>query len=89
MSYDCRKLDLSVETKIWADYTFWYKSGFWQTFAMTFPDTLHIKNSLNEHTFPLVTHTAYSDARFDSYAFLKSGQGDKQILDRLDRRMNN
>jgi hypothetical protein len=56
---------------------------------MTFPDTLHIKNSLNEHTFPLVTHTAYSDARFDSYAFLKLGQGDKQILDRLDRRMNN
>jgi hypothetical protein len=27
MSYDYRKVDRSAESEIWADYTFWYKSG--------------------------------------------------------------
>jgi hypothetical protein len=39
MTYDCQKLDRSAETVIWADYTFWYKSGFWQNLAMIFPET--------------------------------------------------
>jgi hypothetical protein len=51
---------------------------------MTSPETLNTKFSINELSFPLVTHTAYSDARFDSYEILKSGQGAEHILDRLD-----
>jgi hypothetical protein len=46
--------------KIWADLTFRHKSGFWQNFAMTSPETLCMKNVFNEHNFPLVTYTAYS-----------------------------
>jgi hypothetical protein len=73
MSYDCRKLDRFAESEFWADWTFWSKSGFWQNFTMTFPETLNTKVSDNELSFPLVTHMAYSDARFDSYGILKSG----------------
>jgi hypothetical protein len=40
---------------------------------MTFPETLNTKVAVNELRFPLVTHTAYSDAWFDSYEILKSG----------------
>jgi hypothetical protein len=40
---------------------------------MTFPETLNIKAADSELSFPLVTHMAYSDARFDSYEILKSG----------------
>jgi hypothetical protein len=40
---------------------------------MTFPENLNTKVAVNELTFPLVTHTAYSDARFDSYGILQSG----------------
>jgi hypothetical protein len=75
MSYDCRKLDLSAETEIWTDYTFQYKSGFWQNWAMTSPETLNTKNAVNKLRFPSVTHTVNSDARFDSYGILNSGQG--------------
>jgi hypothetical protein len=45
-------------------------------------------DAVNELSFLLVTHTAYSDARFDRYGILKSGQGAEQILDRLERMMN-
>jgi hypothetical protein len=41
---------------------------------MTFPETLNTKVAVNELRFPLVTHTAYYDARFDSYGILKSGR---------------
>jgi hypothetical protein len=54
-------------------WTFWSKSGFWQIFSMTFPETLNTKVADSELSFPLVTHVAYSDARFDSYGILKSG----------------
>jgi hypothetical protein len=67
MSCDCRKLDR------FADWTFWSKSGFWQNFAMTFPETLNTKVADNELRFPLVTHMAYSNARFGSYGIFKSG----------------
>ncbi len=72
-SYDYRKLDRFAESEFWADWTFWSKSGFWQNFAMNFIEILNTKVAVNELSFPLVTHTAYSDARFDSYGILKSG----------------
>jgi hypothetical protein len=40
---------------------------------MTFPESLNTKVAVNKLKFPLVTHTAYYDARFDSYGILKSG----------------
>jgi hypothetical protein len=40
---------------------------------MTFRETLNTKVAVNELIFQLVTHMAYSDARFDSYAILKLG----------------
>jgi hypothetical protein len=51
---------------------------------MTSPETLNTKVDVNKLSFPLVTHTTYSDARFDSYKILKSVQGAKNFLDRLD-----
>jgi hypothetical protein len=48
---------------------------------MTFPETLNTKNSFNKLSFPLVTHTVNSDARFGSYGILKSGQGAENFLD--------
>jgi hypothetical protein len=40
---------------------------------MNSPETLNTKVAVNKLRFPLVTHMAYSDARFDSYAILKLG----------------
>jgi hypothetical protein len=54
---------------------------------MTSPETLNTKFAFNELIFLLVTHMAYSDARFDSYGILKSGQGAEYFLDRLDIHM--
>jgi hypothetical protein len=56
---------------------------------MIFPETLNTKVSANELSFPLVTHTVYSDTWLDSYGILKSGQGAGNFLDRLDRPANN
>jgi hypothetical protein len=50
---------------------------------MTFPETLDTNFFVNELSFPLVTHTAYSDTRFDSYGVLMSGQDAEHILERL------
>jgi hypothetical protein len=55
---------------------------------MTFPETLNIKVAVNKLSFPLVTHLAYSDARFDSYKILKSGRGAENSPDRLGRPAN-
>jgi hypothetical protein len=88
MSYDCWKLNQFAESDFWADWTFRSKSGFWQNFAMTFPATLETKVVDSELSFPLVTHMAYSDARFDSYEILKSGRGAENFLDRLCRPAN-
>jgi hypothetical protein len=87
-SYDCRKLDQFAESEFWADWTFWSKSGFWQNFAMTFPETLNTKVVYNELSFLLVTHMTYSDARFGSCGILKSGRGAENLLDRLCRPAN-
>jgi hypothetical protein len=55
---------------------------------MTFLETLNTKVSVNELSFALVTHTAYSDAQFDSYGILKSVRGAENFLDRLGRPAN-
>jgi hypothetical protein len=89
MSYDCRKLDRFAESEFWADWTFWSKSGFWQNFAITFPETLNKKLIDSEIIFPLVTHMSHSASRFDSYEILKSGRGAENFLDRLCRPANN
>jgi hypothetical protein len=52
---------------------------------MTFPETLNTKVANKELSFPLVTHMAYSDARFGNYEILKSGRGAEHFLDRLCR----
>jgi hypothetical protein len=48
---------------------------------MASPETLNTKVVVNELSFPLVTHTTYSDARFDSYGILNSRQGAENFLD--------
>jgi hypothetical protein len=88
MSYDCWKLDRFAKSEFWADWTFWSKSGFWQNFAMTFPETLNAKVDDNKLSFLLLTHMAFSDARFGSYEILKSGRGAENFLDRLCRSAN-
>jgi hypothetical protein len=50
---------------------------------MTFPETLNTKVADSELSFPLVTHMAYSNARFGGYGILKSGRGAENFLDRL------
>jgi hypothetical protein len=49
---------------------------------MTCPKTLNTNVAVNELIFPLVTHTAYSDAQFDSYGSLNSGRGAEKFLAR-------
>jgi hypothetical protein len=55
---------------------------------MTFPETLNTKVADSELSFTLVTHMAYSNARFGSYGILKSGRGAENFLDRLCRPAN-
>jgi hypothetical protein len=57
--------------EILADYTFRYKSGFWQNLVMTFPEIPNAKNVVNKLSFSLVTHMGYSDARFGSYGIFE------------------
>jgi hypothetical protein len=49
---------------------------------MTFLETLNTKVAINELSFLLVTHTVYSDARFDRYDILNSARGGENFLDR-------
>jgi hypothetical protein len=46
---------------------------------MTSPETSNTKVVTNGFRFLLVTHMVSSDAWFDSYGFLKSGQGAELI----------
>jgi hypothetical protein len=55
-----------------ADLTFRHKSGFWQNFAVTFSETLHTQNAINEPSFMLVTYMAYFNTRLGRYGFLKT-----------------
>jgi hypothetical protein len=50
---------------------------------MNSPETLNTKVAVNKLRFPLVTHMAYSDARFDSYWILMLGRGAENFLYRL------
>jgi hypothetical protein len=49
-----------------------YKTGSWQNFTMTSPETSHTKNVANELSFPLVTHMTHFDIRFGRYGILTS-----------------
>jgi hypothetical protein len=51
---------------------------------MMSPETSNTKVTDNELSFPLVTHTTFSDAQFDSYGILTTGWGAEHFLDRLD-----
>jgi hypothetical protein len=55
---------------------------------MTFSENLNTKVADNDLSFPLVTHMAYSDARFGNYGILKLGRGAENFLDRLCRPAN-
>jgi hypothetical protein len=57
-------------------------------FLHDLPESLNTKVADNKLSFPLVTHMAYSDARFGIYGILKSGQGAENFLDRLYRPAN-
>jgi hypothetical protein len=50
---------------------------------MTSPETLYMKNVINDLRFLLVTHTTCFDIRFDRYGFLKSSFNTDQVLDIL------
>jgi hypothetical protein len=52
---------------------------------MTSPEALHTKITVNELSFPLVTHTAYFDTQFGRHGPLKSGYGAELILNRLSK----
>jgi hypothetical protein len=60
----------------------------WQNFAMTILKTLNTKVVDNDLSFPLVTHMAFSNARFGSYRILKSVRGAENFLDKLCRPAN-
>jgi hypothetical protein len=51
---------------------------------MASPETLYMKNAVNEHSFPLVTHMAYFDTCFGCFGFLKTEQGADLFWDSLD-----
>jgi hypothetical protein len=55
---------------------------------MTLSETLNTKVADNDLSFLLVTHMAYSDARFGNYGILKSGRCAENFLDRLCRPAN-
>jgi hypothetical protein len=74
---------LVAESAFLADHTFLYKTGFWQNFAMSSPETSYTKNVTNKLMFLVVTHTTHFDIWFAGYRFLKSGYGAELILDRL------
>jgi hypothetical protein len=50
-------------------------SGFWKNFAITSPETLNTKITVNKLSFPLVTHMALSEEWFGSYGLLKTEHG--------------
>jgi hypothetical protein len=55
---------------------------------MTSLENVNTEFSINELSFSLITHTVHSDARFDSYGLLKSGQGAEYFVDRWVMQMN-
>jgi hypothetical protein len=52
-------------------------------FAMTSPESSHMKNAANELSFPLVTHTNHFVIRFGRYGNLKLCFSSEHAMDRL------
>jgi hypothetical protein len=75
VSYELRLSEIgrvAESGEIWTDRTFWHKSESWQNLAMTSLEILYTKNTVNKHSFSLVTYMAYLDTRFGCYGHLKS-----------------
>jgi hypothetical protein len=72
------------ETTFLADHAYLYETGFWRNFAMTSPETSHIKNVANGLSFPLVTHTTHFAIRLSRYGILKLCCSSGHAKDRLD-----
>jgi hypothetical protein len=73
-----------AKTTFLADHTNLHKTGFWQNFAITSPETSHTKNVANELRFLLVTHMTHFDIRFGCYSILKSCFSSAHDMDRFD-----
>jgi hypothetical protein len=71
-----------AKTIFLADHTYLYKTGFWRKFAMTFPETSHMKNVTNDLSFLLVTHMTHFNKRFSCYGILKSCSSSEHVKDR-------
>jgi hypothetical protein len=61
-----------------ADFCFWAEQWLNETYILCLglAETLKVPNNImvgNSLRFPMITHTTYSDARFDSYEILNSG----------------
>jgi hypothetical protein len=75
-----------AETIFLADHIFLYKAWFWQNFAMTSLETLHMKNISNELSFPLATHMTHFDIRFARYGILNFCISSGKAIDKLNYR---
>jgi hypothetical protein len=84
--YELRQSETRPDAEITflADPTFLYKTGSWRNFALTSPETSHMKNVANKLSFPLVTHTTHFDIRFGRYGILMSCFSSRHVMDRLD-----
>jgi hypothetical protein len=78
MNYDCQNSTGLLKQKSGQTIPFNISQEF-DEITITSTETLNTEFAFNELSFPLVTHMVYSDARFDSYGILKSGQGAELI----------
>jgi hypothetical protein len=72
-----------AEITFLADPTFLYKTGSWRNFALTSPETSHMKNIANKLSFLLVTHTIHFDIWFGRYGILNSCFSSGHVMDKL------
>jgi hypothetical protein len=70
MSYDCRKPDWSYRIRNLGKLYLLAQVRDLTKFRHNLPRTLNMKIAVNELSFPLVTHTVNSSARFGSYKIL-------------------
>jgi hypothetical protein len=52
-----------------------FESGVWRNFAMTSTETLNPKDTINKHSFPLVTLMVLSEGWFGRYRLSMTGPG--------------
>jgi hypothetical protein len=83
--YEIQQSETRPDAKITflVDHTFLYKTSSWQNFAITSSETSHMKNVVNELSFPLGTHTTHFNVWFDRYGILKSCFSSGHVMDRL------